>query len=153
VLHPCEMSESGFFRFDALPAHASLGYVENDDGVKTNETLLPMIGGPDGGAFTTVADFERLWRALFDGRLLSSALLDAFRERAKHYKDNTYYGRGLWIEDDGETPRRWFVEGADAGVSFKSTMFPGDLVATVMANTSEGAWPIAKAIDDLVTTS
>jgi hypothetical protein len=39
------------------------------------------------------------------------------------------------------------MEGFDAGISFSSTHNPRtDLTMTVMANTSSGAWPIARLL-------
>ena len=40
------------------------------------------------------------------------------------------------------------LEGYDAGVSFRSMHDPKrDITCTVIANTSEGAWPIVKVLE------
>ncbi len=139
VLGPAGMQASGFFRFDALPDAVAVGYA--DDGV-TSADRLPVIGGADGGMFATVGDLDRLWAALLEHRLLSPALTATFLTPANHYKNDVHYGCGVWIRGDHH-----FIEGADAGVSFKSTCFAPGTVATVASNTSEGAWPVADAID------
>jgi hypothetical protein len=44
------------------------------------------------------------------------------------------------------------LEGYDAGVSFRTVHDPAAAVThTVLSNTSEGAWPIARHLHDLLT--
>ena len=139
VLERANMTASGYFRFDALPDQVAVGYIE---GGSTSAERLPIIGGPDGGAFSTVADIERLWRRLLAGDIISTALLERFVEPRSRYRDQIFYGRGLWVRGD-----TLFIEGSDAGVSFKSSCYSRATIATVMSNGSDGAWPIAAAID------
>jgi hypothetical protein len=41
------------------------------------------------------------------------------------------------------------LEGMDAGVSFRSVHDPGsDTTHTVISNTTDGAWPIARVLED-----
>jgi hypothetical protein len=126
------------------------GYVEDGGDWRTNIYSLPIIGGPDGGAFSTAGDVERLWLDLVGDRMLSPALTATYLAPAAADKEHTFYGHGLWIHDDGLHARRLYIEGCDAGVSFKSTCYAPSTIATVMSNTTEGAWPIADAIDRLV---
>lgn len=95
VFSPAAMSHSGFFRFDDLPPQTARGYVESQNGFHTNAKLLPMVGGADGGAFTTTADMERLWTALFAGRLLSAELVATFSRRHRESKPGIHYGSTL----------------------------------------------------------
>lgn len=45
------------------------------------------------------------------------------------------------------------LAGYDPGVSFRSLHQPStELVATVISNTTDGAWPIARVLDGLITT-
>lgn len=150
VLAPAAMADSGFFRFDALPEQVARGYVDGPDGWTTNAGKLPIIGGPDGGAFATVADIERLWRQLFAGAIISSDLAARFLAPAARYRDDLFYGRGVWLRCRGGRTEMIHLEGSDAGVSFKSTCYAPATIATVMSNTSEGAWPIAALIDELI---
>jgi hypothetical protein len=56
------------------------------------------------------------------------------------------YGLGFWLHPSNET---LFLEGADAGVSFRSTHDPGSGVThTVISNTSDGAWPLVRHLAD-----
>lgn len=150
VFRRCGMTATGFFRFDRLPERVATGYIEDSDGWRSNIYSLPIIGGPDGGAFSTTADMERLWLDLFDGNLLSPALTATYLAPAVKWKDDTFYGHGVWLHHDGTRDPRPYIEGCDAGVSFKSTCYTPTTIATVMSNTTEGAWPIAAAIERLM---
>jgi CubicO group peptidase (beta-lactamase class C family) len=148
VLRPCRMTSSGFFRFDRLPERVATGYIEQDGQWRSNVYNLPIIGGPDGGMFSTVGDIESMWRAVLDGTLLTPALARRYQTASAKFKDNVHYGMGLWIRDDGTNRRRIYIEGCDAGASFQSTRYADGTIATVMSNTTEGAWPVVEAIDD-----
>jgi CubicO group peptidase (beta-lactamase class C family) len=147
VLRPCGMADSGFFRLDALPTRAAIGYVDRPDGSwRTNESTLPIVGGPDGGMFATVGDIERLWRGVFANRVLSPALTGTFLAKATRTgKPDSDYGRGMWIRGDVHS-----IVGSDAGVSFRSSARADGTIFTVVSNTSRGAWPMAKAIDEWI---
>lgn len=93
VCGPAGMVDTAFFRSDALPGRAALGYLE--DG-RTNVFHLPVRGSGDGGVYTTLADVERLW-----------AFIPERMTRGERY------GLGVWLD-----PVR--LEGSDAGVSFRS---------------------------------
>ena len=149
VLRPAGMTDSSFFRFDRLPARVATGYVETKDGGwRTSAESLPIIGGPDGGMFTTVDNADRLWRAFLAGRILSPSLTSRFLAKAatNTADPHTYYGHGHWILDDGTRMVR-FIIGQDAGVSFRSNAYENGTVATVVSNTSQGAWPMIRAVD------
>ena len=150
VLARARMDASGYFRFDRLPRRVASGYVRSAQGWRTNIYTLPIIGGPDGGAYATVDDLERLWTALFAGELLSPALTRTFLQKVGRDRDGLFYGRGMWIEDDGVQPPCIYVEGRDAGVSFRSTCYAEHTIATVVSNTSDGAWPMIEVVDRFV---
>ena len=47
---------TAYLRSDELPADAALGYLhaaDHEDGLRTNVLHLPVVGGGDGGIFTT----------------------------------------------------------------------------------------------------
>jgi CubicO group peptidase (beta-lactamase class C family) len=153
VLRRCGMRDSGFFRFDQLPSRVANGYVETDSGDwRTNIYSLPIIGGPDGGMFATVGDIDRLWRGFFAGAVLSPELVSMFMKKAatQAEKAHSFYGHGVWIHDDGAGPPLHYIVGSDAGVSFRSSAHSDGTFATVVSNTSKGAWPMIKAIDDWI---
>lgn len=151
VLAPCGMADSGFFWADRLPERTALGYVEEEDGWRTNVFRLPIRGGADGGAYATAADLGRFWRALHGGELISADLLESFLTPVGRAEGGARYGRGFWLRPEGAAGRTVFLEGRDAGVSFKSWCRPGDAtVATLISNTAGGVWPLARAVERLL---
>ena len=142
VLDPAGMIDTGFFRSDELPARAAIGYLGNG---RSNVFHLPVRGAGDGGLYSTVADMENLWTALFTGRILPAEVVDGFVEpRTDVPAENRRYGWGFWLLPDRLTV---MLEGMDAGVSFRSTYDrPSGLSYTVISNTSLGAWPIARTL-------
>ena len=146
IFELCEMSDSGFFAMDRLPERTAFGYIDDEDGWRTNIFTLPIVGSSDAGAFTTVKDMDKLWRAFFDEKILSRQLTQLFLEKAVRDKDNRFYGHGIWIDhEEGKDPVH-FLMGWDAGVSFKSTCLAKDTIITVISNTSAGAWAVNREI-------
>lgn len=142
----CDMSDSGFFAMDRLPERTAFGYIDGEDGWRTNIFTLPIVGSSDAGAFTTVRDMDKLWTSFFGGKIISKALTDLFLEKAVKDRDNRFYGHGIWIDHEkGKAPIHYLM-GWDAGVSFKSTCPSKDSVITVISNTSAGAWAVNRAI-------
>ena len=142
----CDMNDSGFFATDRLPERTAFGYIDENDGWRTNIFTLPIIGSSDAGAFTTVKDMDKLWRAFFEEKILSKRLTKLFLEKAVKDKDNRFYGHGIWIDhEEGGDPVH-FLMGWDAGVSFKSTCLTKDTIITVISNTSAGAWAVNREI-------
>ena len=151
VLRRCGMTDSGFFRFDRLPPRVANGYVETGPGGwRTNIETLPIIGGPDGGMFATVGDIDRLWRGFFAGAVVSPATASMFMNKAATAKESLFYGHGIWIHDDNSGRPVHYIIGGDAGVSFRSSAHSHGTIATVVSNTSNGAWPMITAIDDWI---
>ena len=142
VCEPAGMADTEFLRSDELPGRTALGYVDES---RTNVFILPVRGTGDGGVYSTVADLKSLWSAFFAGRIVSSAWVgELVRPRSKVEKRR--YGLGFWL---GAKDDRVFLVGSDAGVSFWSMRDPrADLTATVVSNTTAGAWPIARRLGE-----
>lgn len=149
VTGPAGMVDTAFLRSDELPGTAALGYVDRADGWRTNHFHLPVRGGGDGGAYTTLADMARFWDAVLGGRLLPDQVVDDMRRPHSPWSDDgVSYGRGIWIRNGGATI---WLEGSDPGVSFHSAVDPEDgVLTTVISNTTDGAWPIRRRIDEIV---
>ena len=146
IFEVCDMSDSGFFAMDRLPERTAFGYIDEEDGWRTNIFTLPIVGSSDAGAFTTVRDMDKLWGGFFEGKILSKELTNLFLKKAVEDKDSRFYGRGIWIyHEEGKAPFHYLI-GWDAGVSFKSTCPSGDSVITVISNTSAGAWAVNREI-------
>jgi CubicO group peptidase (beta-lactamase class C family) len=144
VFTPAGMARSGYLRSDELPGDAAIGYLEAGS-ARTNIFHLPVLGSGDGGAYTTVDDVHRFWPALLGGAILPGPLVATMTEpRSDPPHEPQRYAFGLWVDQDGPGLQ---MEGYDAGVSFRSHHDPATGVTwTAVANWSEGAWPVARAI-------
>jgi hypothetical protein len=61
------------------------------------------------------------------------------------------YGLGFWLDQSSDVV---ILEGSDAGVSFRSVHDPGRKIThTVISNTSDGAWPIARLLAERLSAS
>lgn len=145
------IKNSGFLEMNRLPENTALGYIEDDKGWRTNIYNLPIVGGGDGGAFTTVGDLYILWDAFFKFDILSRGLTELYIKpyiKAESEGENLYYGHGIWLYK-GEKAQEEYIVGCDAGVSFKSAVIrKADIIYTVISNTGDGAWPIIREIKD-----
>jgi CubicO group peptidase (beta-lactamase class C family) len=128
IFQACGMASSGYFSLDRLPGGAAQGYIPVEDGDwRTNIYSIPIVGGPDGGAYTTVHDLAKFWDALLGYRLLSAATVA--RMLTPHWRtdpddDKHAYGYGLWIAQEQGQSRAYSMQGEDPGVSFYSGYTP-----------------------------
>ena len=67
VCAPAGMVDTEFLRSDELPGRTAVGYLDVDGHWRSNVFHLPVRGNGDGGIYTTVADVQALWAALFGG--------------------------------------------------------------------------------------
>jgi CubicO group peptidase (beta-lactamase class C family) len=144
VCEPAGLVDTAFLRSDELPERTAVGYLDAD-GRRTNVFHLPVRGSGDGGIYTTASDVARLWRALFAGEIITSALVaELIRPRSTTESSLPAYGLGFWLNADAGVVA---LVGSDAGVSF-ATLHLQDrgLTATVISNTTEGAWPLARLL-------
>ncbi|WP_448628476.1 serine hydrolase domain-containing protein [Geodermatophilus sp. URMC 64] len=149
VCGPAGMADTAFLRSDEPAARTALGYLEAE-GLRTNVLHLPVRGSGDGGVFTTAADVHALWRALFAGRILPpDRVAEMVRPRSEVPGERMRYGLGCWLHPTGPAV---ILEGADAGVSFRSVHDPErGLTHTVLSNTTDGAWPPARLLRERLT--
>jgi CubicO group peptidase (beta-lactamase class C family) len=147
VCEPAAMHDTEFLRSDELPARAALGYLTIDGESRTNVFHLPVRGSGDGGIYSTVADISAFWRSLFAGRIVSADwVAELVRARSDVPRQSMRYGLGLWLHQSTDAA---ILEGSDAGVSFRSVHDPmRNITHTVISNTSEGAWPIARLLNE-----
>jgi CubicO group peptidase (beta-lactamase class C family) len=146
VCRPAGMTDTEFLRSDELPGGTALGYLEVDGEWRTNVFHLPVRGSGDGGIYSTATDISSLWRALFAGRIVSTEwVAEMVHPRSEAPAHSKRYGLGLWLHASNDAV---ILEGCDAGVSFRSVHDPGtQLTLTVISNTAEGAWPIARYLE------
>jgi CubicO group peptidase (beta-lactamase class C family) len=144
------LTDTAFLRSDDLPARTALGYVEVAGEWRSNVFHLPVRGSGDGGIYSTAADMSFFWRAFFAGRIVSADWVsEMVRPRSDAPEHSKRYGLGFWLHASTDAV---ILEGADAGVSFRSMHDPRSRVTTtVISNTSDGAWPIARYLENPAT--
>ncbi len=148
VCGPAGLRDTAYLRSDELPARAARGYLDAD-GLRTNVLHLPVRGSGDGGIYTTVADLHALWSAFLDGRVVEEPwVAEMLRPRTPVLEDGRRYGLGFWLDGTGEAI---VLNGFDAGVSAVTRHEPGrSLTWSVVSNTSDGAWPVARRLADVL---
>lgn len=147
VFDLCEMSNTGYFEMDRLPAKCAYAYIydENRNDYYTNIFSVDSKGTGAGGAFTTVEDIQKLWNTVLEGGLVSNKILKKmFSVQAS--SDDDYYGYGVWLKknDDRFIP---FFQGYDPGVSFISgydTKY--GIKITIASNMCNDVWDIESKI-------
>jgi CubicO group peptidase (beta-lactamase class C family) len=148
VCEPAGMVDTAFLRSDELPGRAALGYLMIDGAWRTNVFHLPVRGSGDGGIYSTAADITALWRAFFAGEIVPmTRVSEMVRARSDVPSQSARYGLGFWLHASTDSV---ILEGSDAGVSFRTMHDPRiGSTYTVISNTSDGAWPIARFLDRL----
>jgi len=143
VCTPAGLTRTAFVRSDERPADVAIGYLSVDSD-RSNVLHLPVVGSGDGGLFSTVDDMARFWAAFAAGRIVAPAWVDEMvRPRSEEADGGRSYGLGFWLPRDGSIE----LEGYDAGVSFRSAHHRESAHTwTVVSNTSEGAWPLVRAL-------
>jgi CubicO group peptidase (beta-lactamase class C family) len=151
VCEPAGMVDAAFLRSDELPGRAARGYL-GVDGLRTNVLHLPLLGTGDGGIYMTAADVHAFWEALFAGRIVGhDRVAELTRPRSDWPEESRRYGLGFHL---GETSDAVWMEGYDAGVSFSSLHQPSTAITyTVIANWTDGAWPMVTLLDERLGTS
>jgi CubicO group peptidase (beta-lactamase class C family) len=144
---PAGMTATAFLRSDEPAADVALGYL-GPDGLRTNVFHLPVRGSGDGGPVSTAADGAAFWTALFGGRILpEERVAELVRPRSDVPRERARYGLGFWLH---ATTAAVYLEGYDAGASFRSVHDPAaGLTWTVLSNTTDGAWPIVRRLQEV----
>jgi CubicO group peptidase (beta-lactamase class C family) len=148
VCAPAGMVDTAFLRSDELPGRTAVGYLAAD-GWRTNVLHLPVRGSGDGGIYSTAADIHAQWAAFFGGRIVSTTWVAEMVHPRSHLPAmRRRYGLGFWLHESNAAVE---LHGSDAGVSFRTVHDPSTGVThTVLSNTSSGAWPISRRLDELL---
>lgn len=141
------MHDTAFLRSDELDGRTAVGYLHTE-GLRTNALHLPVRGTGDGGIYTTVGDVHAMWAALYAGRIVSTDwVAEMTRPRSDALSDQARYGLGFWLHESGNAV---MLVGYDAGASFRTAHDPvAGYTYSVLSNTSEGAWPVARVLGEL----
>lgn len=149
VFRTANMTDSGYFELDQLPAHTAIGYIDKENGTwSTNIYSLPIKGGSDGGAFITAQDMMKLWDALFAHKLLSKSMTNTLLTPYICEADDEYYGYGIWITKREGEIFKYHLMGYDPGVSFHSSVYPNSgLKLVIPSNKEKGPYGITREIE------
>ena len=130
------MDASGFFRMDEALPDVAVGYLPRADASppwRSNVYSMPVVGGADGGAFSTVGDLDRFLRAYADGTLLGD-LREVVLTPHTDAEDGFHEGYGVHLYPDG----RYGHGGGDPGVDVLVHRWPDDDVHLVALCNMEG---------------
>jgi len=146
VFDVCEMTDTGYYELDRLPAKCAQHYIYCADtgDYRTNIFSVDVKGTGAGGAFITVTDIVRFWTALLEGRLISKAMV---REMLKKQsgdgadEEEGYYGYGVWIIESEQGEDLAYFQGCDPGVSFISEYNPNTgTISVLVSNYGDNVW-------------
>ena len=152
VFEASGMTSSGYFATDQLPARTAYGYIEDAPGDewRTNFFAVPIIGGGDGGAYVTATDVITFWMSLLNDTLLPPELTRTFLTPHVQAQADYMYGYGIWMTRLMNGGMKYIMSGGDPGVDFRSSCYPEpDLQIVAIANTTQGASEMAKALERL----
>lgn len=142
VLDPAGMADTGYVRLDAPEPDLATGYYREPDGWRSNIYDIPVVGGPDGGAFATARDIDRCLRAIASGSLLGPDLRDRMLTPHLPVGEGMSMGYGVFLRPDGSFGHG----GGDPGVETLARHFPGlDTSIVLLCNTDDGledAWEL-----------
>ena len=150
VIERAGLTRTAYLRSDAMPGDAALGYLHPEghpEELRTNVLHLPVVGGGDGGIFTTAADMMTLWQALDDGVVVTPSTWREMR-RVRSAVDDREYGLGFWLEGPAV-----YLVGSDTGASFLAAHVPGRAAWSVLGNVTDRAGPITKLLDEMFGTA
>ena len=152
VFDVCNMSGTGYYELDKLPAKCATNYVycNSSDDFRTNIFCVDAKGTGAGGAFITVKDVVNFWKGLLEGKLLSKEMVEVMLSKHSGTGEDSeegYYGYGVWIidcEDQKDIP---YFQGCDPGVSFISEYDPNkNRMSVFVSNYGDNVWKIARKL-------
>ncbi|WP_169081407.1 serine hydrolase domain-containing protein [Paenibacillus sp. PL91] len=151
IFRICGMEDTGYFRLDQLPDRTAVGYMDSGSTWKSNIYSIPIVGGPDGGAFTTVYDLEKFWNALMGNLLLSKNLTEMMLSPHISYNEHTQYGYGVWILILNNEVIKYYVMGSDPGVEMQSSVYTKlNTHVHILANMENSVGYIARKISEII---
>lgn len=152
VFDVCGMASTGYFELDRLPAKCASNYIycpETDD-YRTNIFSVDAKGTGAGGAFLTVGDVVKFWRALSENRLLSQEMTKQMLQKQSGTGEDPeegWYGYGVWLIDHPGGRDVAYFQGCDPGVSFISEYNPNNgVIAVAVSNYCDDVWEIMRNI-------
>lgn len=118
IIKPCGMKDTGFYFMNDLPENSAVGYRNQENKLVANYFSIPIVGGADGGIFTTAKDIGKLWSNFADNKILTKELTKQFMTPVSKVSDS-YYGLGVYLCGDDDD-MDCYLYGCDPGVGFHS---------------------------------
>ncbi|MBQ2047642.1 MAG: serine hydrolase [Schwartzia sp.] len=152
IFDVCKMDSTGYFELDRLPSRCANSYIfcPQTGDYRTNIFSVDAKGTGAGGAFVTVGDILRFWRALSENRLLSEKMTRIMLSKQSGNGENTeegWYGYGVWLIDDPGKREHAYFQGCDPGVSFISEYNPNNgMISIAVSNYCDNVWEIMRNI-------
>jgi len=146
VFKPAAMTNTGYYELDRLPAKCANAYIYDEvrGDYRTNIYSVDVKGTGAGGAFTTVPDVEKFWKALLSYQFLSEKTVNLMMRPQVAEK---CYGFGFWLDEKQDGLIIHF-EGCDPGVSFYSAYDrEKDLMITLVSNFGDNVWELYEKIN------
>lgn len=115
VLKPCGMWDSGYFALDEPRPDLATGYLtpaRPGEPWRSNIYSTPVVGGPDGGAFSTTRDLDRFLVATEAGTVVGPQLRDLMLTPHIPVEEDISMGYGVYVRPGG----RFTHDGGDPGV-------------------------------------
>ena len=152
IFDVCDMKSTGYFELDRLPAKCANSYIYDSsrDSYRTNIYSVGVKGTGDGGAFVTVDDIMKFWKALLRNKLLSEEMVS--RMLSKQSGDGLdpeegYYGYGVWIIDNPVGKDYVYMQGCDDGVSAIAEYNPNNgMISVALSNYGDNVWELMRSI-------
>lgn len=149
VTLPAGLVSTGFPRIDTISDDLAVGYLADGS---SNLGHLPIIGGPDGGIVTNVADLLILFDQLRTDSLISRKTLNFLLLPINKINDRLSYGYGFYISKiHGQT---WYGHtGSDPGLSARVAFsLQSDSSIIVLCNHDGSAFPVFRSAEDWLST-
>lgn len=130
------MAASGFFRLDDVVPDVAVGYLPRADAGapwRSNIYRVPVLGGADGGAFSTARDLDRFLCVYSDGTLLGP-VHDVVLSQQAVVGGGFHVGYGVYLYPDG----RYGHDGGDPGAEVQAVRWPDDDAHLVVLCNMEG---------------
>ena len=142
------MVDTAFLRSDELPGRAARATWPSTAPGPTCSTSR-WSGAATAAPTRPPPTCTAFWDALHAGRVVPpDALAEMVRPHSDWPEENSRYGLGFHLHATGDAA---WLEGYDAGVSFASVNRPSSSTTyTVIANWTDGAWPIIRAIGERI---
>lgn len=135
IIRPLNLSHTGFYPMNNLPRNTALGYINYEKCI-TNILYMPIVGGSDGGIFTTADDFIKIWKAVLSDNIFSANMREQF------FTPHGQFGLGVYLKAENNR-NAYYTVGGDFGVDFFSAYFPRTkTIASTLGNTEMNTYSL-----------